>query len=316
MGKTRIAVLSYLYTVGAFCVFGFLSAQNVPYSNFLSGENTYISYCAPCHGVRGDGHSPAARAMSPSPRDFSSGLYKFRSTLSGSLPTDDDLILSISNGLPGTWMPSWKGVLSDEQIEDVTAYIKTLLNSEQKWKQSESLPSLSYNPPLASSELLRDGRGFYLLLECWTCHGLDGKGNGPSAMALKDSKNKPIKPTNLTEKKYRAGTSVTNIRKTILTGLTGTPMPSYKDLFLLAKEDINEIEFSKDLPHSSREIFHSFVSQLPSNTELNSLTEEMITELSIRNEWALAYYVRSLIKKESWYDWLFRSNPEDVQLSE
>ena len=47
-------------------------------------------HCAACHGPKGDGQGPAAYLLSPKPRDFTSGTYKFRSTPSGSPPTDGD----------------------------------------------------------------------------------------------------------------------------------------------------------------------------------------------------------------------------------
>ncbi len=54
-------------------------------------RRVYEVNCAACHGVESDGNGPAARMFVTRPRDFRSGIFKFRSTPSGSLPTDEDL---------------------------------------------------------------------------------------------------------------------------------------------------------------------------------------------------------------------------------
>src|SRR3989442_9905380 len=63
--------------------------------------------------------------MIPPPRDFTGAIYQIRTTASGQLPTDADLMRSIDEGLGGTPMPGWKSRVSDRQRHDVLAYIKT-----------------------------------------------------------------------------------------------------------------------------------------------------------------------------------------------
>jgi cytochrome c2 len=75
-----------------------------------AGKQVYTRKCTQCHGDDGPGTGPAANEVFPRPRDFTRGIYKIRSTPSGTVPTDDDLFRSITNGLPGTSMPGW-GVL-------------------------------------------------------------------------------------------------------------------------------------------------------------------------------------------------------------
>ena len=60
------------------------------------GQEIYQVNCAVCHGVEGDGNGPAASMFLIRPRDFRTGIYKFRSTPSGSLPTDDDLLRTVT----------------------------------------------------------------------------------------------------------------------------------------------------------------------------------------------------------------------------
>src|SRR3989337_2257533 len=55
--------------------------------------------CSFCHGLTGAGDGPAADSLDPRPRDFTAGTYKFRTTQSGGLPTDEDLFRTTSRGL-------------------------------------------------------------------------------------------------------------------------------------------------------------------------------------------------------------------------
>src|SRR3990172_9228985 len=71
------------------------------------GKSIYDARCAPCHGLDGHGDGAAAALLNPRPRDFTSGTFKFRSTETGILPTDEDLVLTVKNGLHGTSMPDW-----------------------------------------------------------------------------------------------------------------------------------------------------------------------------------------------------------------
>ena len=73
----------------------------------------YRARCAVCHGAEGRGDGPAGALLTPPPRDFTSGVYKFRSTPSGTLPTESDVFRTISRGLPGTAMPPFADLLSE-----------------------------------------------------------------------------------------------------------------------------------------------------------------------------------------------------------
>ncbi|MEE8335680.1 MAG: c-type cytochrome [Candidatus Neomarinimicrobiota bacterium] len=289
-------------------------AQNATF-NLLQGEEVYSSYCSACHGVAGDGKGPAAAAMNPAPRDFTNGVYKFRSTPSGALPTDEDLIKVINKGIPGTWMPGWKGIISEKQSRAVISFIKMFLNAESVWDQPLPAPYLSEIAPEKSPDLINNGHGYYLLFDCWTCHGFEGKGKGPSSKTLKDSRGKLIKSKDLTRKDYKAGFTPHDIRKTFLTGLSGTPMPSYEGVFLIAKEDIDEEVYSLGFPKTAKEKFHDFVLDLPSRSYLDGLSDDERRKIIIHNEWSLVYYVQSLVKNENWIDWLFRNSPDRDSIS-
>src|SRR5437868_6671027 len=73
----------------------------------VHGKKAYERRCAGCHGVNGDGKGDAAIFLNPKPRDFSSGMFKFRSSALGTLPSDQDLMSTISKGVAGTSMPGF-----------------------------------------------------------------------------------------------------------------------------------------------------------------------------------------------------------------
>ena len=73
-----------------------------------NGRHLYEANCVQCHGPEGRGDGYGAPFLVPPPRDFTAGQFKFRTTASGALPTDDDLFRTISRGANGTGMPPWK----------------------------------------------------------------------------------------------------------------------------------------------------------------------------------------------------------------
>ncbi len=71
------------------------------------GKLVYEKYCVGCHGEYGDGDGAASERLITKPRDFTSGIYKFRSTDSGSLPLEADLYRTITRGLARVSMPAF-----------------------------------------------------------------------------------------------------------------------------------------------------------------------------------------------------------------
>ena len=79
----------------------------------------YEQRCAMCHGPQGRGDGPEAPFLSPRPGSLISAATSVKS--------DADLLAVITNGKPRTAMPAWKDQLTDEQRQDVLAYIRTLV---------------------------------------------------------------------------------------------------------------------------------------------------------------------------------------------
>src|SRR5439155_1585695 len=136
----------------------------------------------------GAGDGPAAVHMLPRPRNFTGAVYKIRTTASGQLPTDADLMRAIDEGLPGSAMPAWKGRLSDAERRDVMAYLKTFSSFFADTSQHVAALKFSSAPAGGTDpSALKEGRRFYEdSIHCNKCHGDQGRGDGPSAPTLKD----------------------------------------------------------------------------------------------------------------------------------
>lgn len=195
------------------------------------GREVYGRYCSGCHGVAGDGNGAAAEMLIVKPRDFTKGVFKFRSTPAGTLPTDDDLFRTITRGLARTSMPEWS-LLPERERRALVAYVKTFVPD---WSERGPGRVVVVPPPpatLGTAESVARGKEVYGLLECSTCHGESGAGDGPSARSLPpDTWGHPQKPFNFTKGRLKSGGEPQDVYRTFMTGLNGTAMPSYEDIF-------------------------------------------------------------------------------------
>jgi mono/diheme cytochrome c family protein len=192
-----------------------------------NGAGIYRRYCIGCHGQYGDGEGENAPYIDPKPRDFTLAVFKCRSTPTGTLPLDTDLIHTVERGIRGSNMPSWLP-LSDENREDLIAYIKTF---SPRWKtEKPGTPVEVPAEPAVTAERINAGKEVYKRVECWKCHGMEGRGNGPSAATLTDDLNRPIVPYDFTTGyRFKCGITDQDLFKIFMTGLDGTPMPSFGD---------------------------------------------------------------------------------------
>jgi cytochrome c oxidase cbb3-type subunit 2 len=202
------------------------------------GKQVYERRCVGCHGVNGDGNGPAAAFIQKDrPRNFTLGVFKFRLTPSGSMPDDGDLLRTITRGVRGTAMPSWHELPEKDRLA-VIQYIKYELAADRSKPDKPYLyfveeppkaPIFIGQPPAPSLELVRHGQDVWKQAKCWECHGNGGKGDGEKAAGLKDDFGFPIPPANLTTGQFKSGAGVKDIFRTMSTGLSGTPMPSFSD---------------------------------------------------------------------------------------
>ncbi len=200
------------------------------------GKRVYERRCLGCHGASGNGNGPAAAFMQTDrPRNFTLGVFKFRLTPTGSLPNDGDLLRTITRGVRGTAMPTWHELLEKDRLA-VIQYVKYELSADRSdpgnpyfyfVEEKVKPPIYIGEPPKPSPQLLARGQEAWKSAKCWECHGQEGKGDGEKAPGLEDDFGFPIPPANLTTGQFKSGPDVKDIFRTMTTGLSGTPMPSY-----------------------------------------------------------------------------------------
>ena len=229
MKKVFIVAFVFILLVGLFSAYEFRQNGTATVQaevDLKLGEKVYRENCAACHGEKGNGKGSSAGTLRTKPRDFTGGIYKFRSTHSGSPPLDQDILRTITKGVRATSMlPQLH--LSEEERRTVVQYIKTF--SPRFKEQNPEQPIFIPPRPPPDKALIALGKTLYKEAGCPSCHGLEGKGDGPSAEGLKDYWSFPIQPADLTLKPFKSGPDPEDLYRTLSTGLDGTPMPSYAD---------------------------------------------------------------------------------------
>jgi len=202
-----------------------------------SGRQLYFRYCWGCHGFRGDGNGenwlptgayPNSPNLNIQPRNFVSATFKCRSTPTGTLPTDQDIYDSLVRGLTNSNMPSWITLTTQNRV-DLIAFIKTL---SERWKTEKAGAEITVPAePALTVQGIQHGKELFTKLECWKCHGPEGRGDGPSSSTLTDSNDQPIRPYNFAAgSRFKCGATNRDLYKIFMTGLDGTPMPSFADV--------------------------------------------------------------------------------------
>jgi mono/diheme cytochrome c family protein len=192
------------------------------------GKSLYAARCAACHGLFGDGKGPEAARLAVPPTNFLLGVYKLRSTPSGSIPTDEDLFRTLTRGVHETPMLPWKELRADERW----ALVNQLKSFSVRFRQESPSPSVRVPPPPKEDEALR-GRGaeLYARLRCAACHGEEGAGNGPAATAYRQTTGgRAIRIRDFTRGRFIRGAEMADLFLTLRVGIEGTPMGSYDAL--------------------------------------------------------------------------------------
>ncbi len=235
MKQTRLLIVA-LVVAG---LLGWSQAAPAQVSKLVQeGKAVYDSRCVICHGGQGDGKGltgiihraqQSGLVINIYPRDFTAGVYKFRSTPTGYLPTDDDLMRIVTQGIARSGMPSHTD-LSPEKRRAVIEYIKTFSKRWQEEDRHGQPIELGQVPGhVGTPASMARGRKVYETMQCARCHGETGRGDGPAAATLEDNWGERILAFDFTSGALKGGSSPANIYRTFVTGLDGTPMPSYED---------------------------------------------------------------------------------------
>lgn len=158
------------------------------------GSILYRQHCLHCHGMMGDGAGPTGQFLNPKPRDFRTGLFKFRSTVRKSgdqidtsvvqvAPSRADLLKTLRQGVPTASMPAFN-LLEQKQLDQLVSYVIHLSIRGQvelyfakrkevpgesdvadqvqktlkRWLADSSSPLIPKRPPKPWDELHAEGR--------------------------------------------------------------------------------------------------------------------------------------------------------------
>jgi DMSO reductase family type II enzyme heme b subunit len=227
----------------------------------MEGKDLYQHRCAVCHGDEGLGDGVAAERTYPKPRDFSLGLFKYKTTPGAFPASDDDIFNTIKYGLNGTAMPGWDSLLSDSQIESLIPVIKSFdiastwppedaedddFDDEGRYTKTDFI-SISETEPVEGKtdytpESIAGGKEVFEKA-CHECHGNFGRGNITSGKQLEDDWGYRIWPRDLTKPwTYRVSEvidsdadqarakTIERIYQRLSIGITGTPMPAHREV--------------------------------------------------------------------------------------
>ncbi|MEK0448179.1 MAG: Selenate reductase subunit gamma precursor [Verrucomicrobiota bacterium] len=197
---------------------------------FEEGRYVYEQNCLVCHGQFGDGKGELAPGLTIKPRSFRTGVFKYRSTPAGKLPTNEDLKRTVRDGVTGTAM----GMFTNIRQEELAAVVEYIKGFSRKWKDAAN-----YAPPVklpappawfadAAQRKEHEQAGARIFeTTCASCHGAGGKGDGPAAAALKDDLGDPAQPADLTARNFRNGNDPQDIFRVLALGIAGTPMVAF-----------------------------------------------------------------------------------------
>jgi mono/diheme cytochrome c family protein len=219
------------------------------------GAALYARNCARCHGIGGNADGLTSPGLDPPARKF--GQEKFMlGTTSTSIPSDDDLVYLMRHGIPGTAMPPFED-LSDPERRAIAQHIRRLTYAGLFGKRFQLLAKdedpdpkevhewvakqLAVGDPLPlpanlthpGPKSVEKGRAIFQK-NCATCHGPEGKGDGPGVKDMKTEYGRPTRPRDLAAGVYKGGGEPDRLFARVSLGMPGTPMP---DLRALPPED-------------------------------------------------------------------------------
>ena len=182
---------------------GCTSKTPPPDPRIEEGRALYGTYCALCHGDKGQGYLADNATAITHPEFLASA-------------SDELLRRAIVRGHPGTTMSAWGkaqgGPLADADVDRLIVFLRA----------QATKPAIDVTEKVTGGEALR-GQGSYGAW-CVGCHGAEGKGG---------------KFTTISSPEFLAVASDGYLRHAIARGRTGTPMPAFADT--LSEQTIRDL---------------------------------------------------------------------------
>lgn len=172
------------------------------------GMKLYVSYCQLCHGPKGEGNGPLAKAMKISPANLTTTIRSRSDTILTKIITGrgkQTITGRDRHNILSDAMPEWNEIFNDSQIKSLIAYLRFLGQSKHK---------LMGDP--------KTGLQIYQQY-CQVCHGEEGDGDGIMTNLL------GITPMDHTNRNETDQLSNDELVKSILNG-KGRYMPAWKDI--------------------------------------------------------------------------------------
>ncbi len=224
----------------------------------MNGKELYQFRCAVCHGDEGMGDGIAADKLYPRPRDFSLGMFKYKTSPGTLPPRDEDILETIRDGLKGTGMPGWSSLMSEEQMASLIPVIKGFdtsatwapedadeekFDDDGRYKGPDFIKVTEVEPtegliPYTEESIAKGKQAFKKA--CAECHGDEGRGNIISGKQLADDWGYRIWPrdqsapwtwraTNVeTPVETARDETIKSIYSRLSIGIIGTPMPAHR----------------------------------------------------------------------------------------
>jgi cytochrome c oxidase cbb3-type subunit 2 len=191
------------------------------------GQSLYLARCVRCHGDAGDGRGPLAAGLRPPATDFTRGVFKLRSTPTGTLPTDADLFITLGRGMHGTPMLPWRALTEPERW----ALVDHVKSFSPRFRNEPAGKPFRVPPPPRETDALRDeGERLYVLHRCGACHGDTGAGDGPARERYRQEGRRDVRIRDFTRGRFLRGSEPQDLFLTLRAGVEGTPMGAYDAL--------------------------------------------------------------------------------------
>ncbi len=196
----RKAIAAYLTSLGG-------------YTAPADPKEQYAALCSRCHGEKGAGDGPVGKAILPKPRMFTNAQFF------NWLP-EARADQAITKGVPGTAMPPFGRVLTEDQAKALFAWIRKNFLGEARQEPAKPRQIPEKNPVAYSKESVARGKAVFME-RCMGCHGRIADGKGPNAAEMLP------RPRNLTNHLFFAELKDSRLFESITYGIVGTGMPPW-----------------------------------------------------------------------------------------